>query len=891
MAGTLASLLVKIGADISELKVGTDNAVKQMEKTATKFDSLGSTIQSTLFKMFTVTAVIGFAKHVVDAASDIHDMALKLGISAEAVQRFKYAAEQSGASLDDVGRAINFMNRALAGGDRSTVAALEAAGLSLYALRKLKPEEAFLAITDALKGMSNPMQQSLVQNELLGRSALALGAAVKEGFREVGTSASIMSDTTTQNVERLGDVFDAVTNQITNLAADILSEVIKWGSVLPKMNADLDRLGIAFEHVKAPKMAIPELFKPPAIRQITLTDDAIKDLSAGLDEQRKKLDDAAVAAKAHAKALESLRDALSGRGAIKAAKDMLEALRDMPPVQNLTVDAQRRINTAMAEAIAGYRAFGQVAPDSITTLHRVTLAFMFDAIPLIHNYGKALEDAGWKSIPLINSQARLAELGGTAWPKMIHDAEHYLPIVGKVVDTTEHWGVTVTAVSAAFAELASSTSGSLARVLRDVAAITASLQAASTIKTKSGGAGTGGILTPMFDEDASAAEKWAAAIAAGAAVTSGAMAVMAATSDHATKSASTLHGAMAGAKAGAAFGPYGVAVGAAAGAVVGLVRALDAGRDSVKDFAKSFGGFDALHTKLADLGTQGEQFWITLTQGVGSGNPTQAKKVIDEITAALNKQGAQTAALSGIMQEYGFTWEDLGEKARGAKLAELFDTLFEKTQILKGAGIDYSEILRRQSTDYSTLVQAAIRTGSEIPSAMKPVLQDLIEMGTLVDANGVAFTDLGDLTFAKTLTQGFDSVTQAIHELTDALTHGVGGALDDLSKRRINIPIKFDVEDLPGGDRTVPGYAGGTHGRLLNFGSGRLAMLHGREGVFTEQDIEQGLRGTGTDGGDIVINHQTILDGRVIDERITKVARKDAARGGLKPRAAHGRSY
>jgi len=60
-----------------------------------------------------------------------------------------------------------------------------------------------------------------------------------------------------------------------------------------------------------------------------------------------------------------------------------------------------------------------------------------------------------------------------------------------------------------------------------------------------------------------------------------------------------------------------------------------AGRDKVKEFASSFGGFDELHTKLNELGAEGEKLWIQLTQGTGRNNPQQAAAAIDAINAAL----------------------------------------------------------------------------------------------------------------------------------------------------------------------------------------------------------------------------------------------------------------
>ena len=74
---------------------------------------------------------------------------MKLGISAEAVQRFGYAADQSGSSLETVDRAIKAMNVNLAEGSKSTVGALTAAGLQFNAIRQMSPEQAFTAIGDA----------------------------------------------------------------------------------------------------------------------------------------------------------------------------------------------------------------------------------------------------------------------------------------------------------------------------------------------------------------------------------------------------------------------------------------------------------------------------------------------------------------------------------------------------------------------------------------------------------------------------------------------------------------------------------------------------------------------------------------------------------------------
>src|SRR5687767_3196017 len=107
----LANLLIKIGADISELKAGSDKAISTVENASKRIDSIGATVQRTLVGAFSVGAVVSFGKSVFNTAGEIGDMASALGISAESLQRFAFAAEQSGGSMNGVVTSLNFMNK------------------------------------------------------------------------------------------------------------------------------------------------------------------------------------------------------------------------------------------------------------------------------------------------------------------------------------------------------------------------------------------------------------------------------------------------------------------------------------------------------------------------------------------------------------------------------------------------------------------------------------------------------------------------------------------------------------------------------------------------------------------------------------------------------------
>jgi hypothetical protein len=200
---------------------------------------------------------------------------------------------------------------------------------------------------------------------------------------------------------------------------------------------------------------------------------------------------------------------------------------------------------------------------------------------------------------------------------------------------------------------------------------------------------------------------------------------------------------------------------------------------------------------------------INIQGAFDSKDPEFLSQILDEVKNKTDK-------LNGAMQEYGFTWMDTAQEYRNAALGDLFDQLLEKTNLLKGAGINYEEILSRQSGQYSELLQQALKTNTEIPISMKQTLEDLMKMGKLVDENGNQFEDLEDVTWAKTMTQGFGEVTDAIHELTDALLNGVGGAIDNLNKRKVHIQTQIDSPDLSSRGVEEPSYyaKGGT---VVNF--------------------------------------------------------------------------
>jgi hypothetical protein len=164
------------------------------------------------------------AKSFADTGSQLNDMAARTGVSVEALGELGYAAQQSGASLEDVEKAVRTMQRtitAATNGSDQAATALDRIGLSAEALAGLKPEQQFAAIAAALARIENPTERAATAMGVLGKSGTTLLpmvadlAALRAEARRLGV---VMSGGQAKLADDLGDAFDRVKASLQGVA-------------------------------------------------------------------------------------------------------------------------------------------------------------------------------------------------------------------------------------------------------------------------------------------------------------------------------------------------------------------------------------------------------------------------------------------------------------------------------------------------------------------------------------------------------------------------------------------------------------------------------------------------------------------------------------------------
>lgn len=764
----IANLLVKIGADIAELKTGSDKAIATMEKTSGRIDSIASSIRSTLIGAFSVNAVINFGQELLRMGDDIVRTADRTGLLTDEVQRLSFIASQSGNSIEDVTAAIGQMQNRLASGDKSAVSAVKALGLSFDDLRRMNPYDQMAAIADAVGRIPDPATRAQVAMELFGRSGIALLPTLTAKFKELGDAAPIISEDTVRALDSAGDAFDKFSLTVKVFAANLYNYAGKG----------FDQLVASFYRM------IGGLYEGTA-KLVQLTS-KIPGSSKVFGDLNDNIASLTTTSHWYADAASSLE-----AGAVKATRAVTNFV---PPV----VAAGKAHEAAAGHTRAHVAALKEeiaIAPDVQHAMDLVAIAHQHQVAAL------DLEASSWKATENAMS-GYLAKL----------------PTANVVLGGTRNITSIVPMIAADVADNA----GNLTSIGRDAGIyISTGLSAAFQ-----------SALTNTFDD--------LAGLLSGA--IRGAASIGDALKEFSTNVAKDFFGTML------SFIPgIGPALSALAGPLVDGFKKLwghffgTAGRDAVKDFAGSFGGFDALHATLNDLGAEGEQLWIRLTQGVGRNNPREAQAAIDAIADALARQKTKHEEVGAAAAVASQAQSDAAQKAQDA--------------------------IRALDNEMSSLLKSI---ENEAPEEVMGVVESntRARIAAITAERNHAQTALDDT--AREAAAGAERTAQAID--------------DALQNHDFRVRIHFNVDDFPAIAGSVPGYATGTRGQYVDFGTGTMAMLHGRERVVTEGE-DLGVDG----GGTVTLTAPEALS--LLRGEIVTVARKDAARGGLRSRAAHGRSF
>lgn len=219
-------LIAQLGLDKTGFDAGMAAAGKKTEK-------FGADFKKSLAGAFATSAIIAFTRHLIESVSQVNDLSERLNVSAEALQAMKYAAEQSGSSMETVAMAFKTLSKARleAMQDPNSKAGqvFSALGIGGAEIKAGNLESIFKRIAAAVQSTDFGASELAMVEELLGRSGGELIPMFKAGLEESTAEARrlglVIAEDVVQKIDDAGDAFDRMATKLRSVVAPVIGFV------------------------------------------------------------------------------------------------------------------------------------------------------------------------------------------------------------------------------------------------------------------------------------------------------------------------------------------------------------------------------------------------------------------------------------------------------------------------------------------------------------------------------------------------------------------------------------------------------------------------------------------------------------------------------------------
>lgn len=205
-----------------------------------KLGEAGSSIKGQIAAAFTVGALAGGAKSIIELGGHIEDLHNKIGISRHDVQALDYALGQSGGSIEDVGKAMKSLalaREAALGGDKDRIEDFKRLAISIEQLKTKDTLELFTDIARYVKNAGDSGQYLTSVLGVMGGKSDAVIPAMRDGiadaieaFDRLGLA---IEDSVVRRLDKVGDEWDQLIRKMKKDVAPFLAGAIDSAQAAP----------------------------------------------------------------------------------------------------------------------------------------------------------------------------------------------------------------------------------------------------------------------------------------------------------------------------------------------------------------------------------------------------------------------------------------------------------------------------------------------------------------------------------------------------------------------------------------------------------------------------------------------------------------------------------
>lgn len=206
----------------------TGNAFRSLNARLEKTRKVAKSVVGVVAKVGAAAVALGAGfvvatKKALEFADSIAKTADKVGLSTDALQKYRYAADLAGVSNGELDKAFDKLNKSIGetinDGTGAAFDAFEQLGLSsdLMSGKLRGTEPVFLAVSDAISKVKDQSQRAALLADLFGRSGTKLAVLMKNGSVDINAAAD--------ELEKFGGVIEEGTLRSSEKAIDAITRL------------------------------------------------------------------------------------------------------------------------------------------------------------------------------------------------------------------------------------------------------------------------------------------------------------------------------------------------------------------------------------------------------------------------------------------------------------------------------------------------------------------------------------------------------------------------------------------------------------------------------------------------------------------------------------------
>lgn len=223
-----------------------------------------------------IAGVTALAKGAIDTADNLNDLSIRTGVAVESLSRFGAAAEDSGSTIDEVGKAMGRLQRGLVDPASKVSEALRSIGVSATDTQgKIRGVDLImLDVADKMSKIEDPAKKSALAVDLFGKSGANLIPMLNQG-RDALSQYAATIDT---EMAQAADQFNDSLNNIARSIAGPFNEAVT--ALLPLITSIAEALAALIKDL----MPILQPLIEKAVTGLVKLIDAIKQLPPGMQQ-------------------------------------------------------------------------------------------------------------------------------------------------------------------------------------------------------------------------------------------------------------------------------------------------------------------------------------------------------------------------------------------------------------------------------------------------------------------------------------------------------------------------------------------------------------------------------------------------------------------------------